>query len=121
MLTSIYILIAEYRHAFIARSRSLYGLLGRGETDGISTQVVDRVVLSQEGITDNPKGSDGSGNIHTDKRRDTSSTSVQDVVFSLERVVFTAKLERELGELGNGVAVDSVLTVPRLSSSDPEC
>lgn len=87
-------------------------LLGLGETDGISAEVIDRVVLSEESVTDDPERTDRGGDIHTGERGDARSTSVQDVVLTLERVVFTSKLEVEFGKFGNGVAVDSVLAVP---------
>lgn len=40
-------------------------LLRLGKTDGVSTEIVDRVVLSEESVTDNPKRTDRSGNIHS--------------------------------------------------------
>ena len=94
-------------------------LLGLGETDSVPAEVVDRVVLSEEGVTDDPEGADRGGDVHAREARDARSTGVQDVVLSLERVVLSAKLERQLRQAGDGVAIDGVLAVPRLGRTDP--
>ena len=94
-------------------------LLGVGETDGVPSQVVDRDVLAQERITDDPKRADRRWNVHSGERRDARSTSIQHVVLALEDVIFAGESERQVGKRSNSVAVDSVCAVPGLGSSDP--
>jgi hypothetical protein len=67
--------------------------LGRSESNSVPTEIVDGVVLSEESVTDDPQGTDGGGDVHTGEGRDTSSTSVEDVVGSLELVDLSAKAE----------------------------
>lgn len=71
-------------------------------------------------VTDNPQGADRRRDVHTGERRDTGPTGVENVVFARERVLFAAEEEGQLWEVLDGVTVDSVLTVPRLGSADPE-
>jgi hypothetical protein len=67
--------------------------LGRGESNSIPTEIVNGVVLSEESVTDDPQGTDGGGDVHTSEGRDTSSTSVEDVVGSLELVDLATEAE----------------------------
>jgi hypothetical protein len=94
--------------------------LGRGESNSIPTEIVNGVVLSEESVTDDPQGTDGGGDVHTGEGRDTSSTSVEDVVGSLELVDLATEAERHLGKRLDSVTVDSVLALPSLGSPDPD-
>lgn len=58
-------------------------LLGLGESNSVPTQIINRVKLSQKGISHNPKGSNGGRDIHPSETRDTSPTRVQNVFASL--------------------------------------
>jgi hypothetical protein len=93
--------------------------LGRSESNSVPTEIVDGVVLSEESVTDDPQGTDGGGDVHTGEGRDTSSTSVEDVVGSLELVDLSTEAERHLGKRLDSVTVDSVLSLPSLGGADP--
>lgn len=70
-------------------------------------------------VADDPERADRSRDVHAGEGRDAGSASVEDVVLALEGVLLAAKAERELGEAGNRIAVDGVLSVPRLGGADP--
>lgn len=63
-------------------------------------------------VADDPERADRGGDVHTREARDAGSAGIQDIVFALERVFFAAEEERQLGEVGNRVAVYGVLSVP---------
>jgi hypothetical protein len=83
-------------------------------------QIIDGVVLSQESITDDPKRTSRGGDIHSGEGRDTGSTGVEDVVGSLEGVGLAAKVQGEVGQVGDLGAIDLVLAVPRFGGADSE-
>jgi hypothetical protein len=70
-------------------------------------------------VTDDPERANRSRDVHAGEGGDAGSAGVEDVVLALESVFLAAKAERELGESGDGVAVDGVLSVPRLGGADP--
>jgi hypothetical protein len=70
-------------------------------------------------VTDNPQRTNRLGDVHAGERRNTRAAGVQDIVFTLERVLFTAKEEGEFREVLDLVAVDRVLAVPRFGRADP--
>ena len=94
-------------------------LVRRRKANGIATQVIDGVVLSEEGVTDNPKGTNGCGDVHSGERRDAGAAGVEDIVLTLEGVLLATKGERHVRQRGDSVAVDGVLAVPRLGGTDP--
>lgn len=83
-------------------------------------EIVNGVELPQEGISNDPKRSNRGGNVHPGKGRDTSTPRVQDVLATLERVLLVVERQGEVGERVDGGAVDGVLAVPGLGSSDPD-
>lgn len=82
-------------------------------------EIVNGVELPQEGVSNDPKGSNRSRDVHAGKGRDTSTSRVQDVLATLERVLLVVERQGEVGERVDGGAVDGVLAVPGLGSSDP--
>jgi hypothetical protein len=70
-------------------------------------------------VADDPERADRSRDVHAGEGGDAGSAGVEDVVLALEGVLLAAKAERELGEPGNRIAVDGVLSVPRLGGADP--
>jgi hypothetical protein len=82
-------------------------------------EIVNSVKLPQEGIPDDPKRSNRGGNVHPGKGRDTSTSRVQDVLATLERVLLVVERQGEVGERVDGGAIDGVLAVPGLGGSDP--
>lgn len=91
-----------------------------GEPNSVAAEVVDGKVLAEEGVADDPKRTDRGGDVHAGKGRDAGTASVQDIVLTLELVLFPVEDKRELGKRGHGVAVDSVLAVPRLLGADSD-
>jgi hypothetical protein len=100
------------------RQRKSATAISNASTELTPAQIIDGVVLSQESITDDPKGTGRGGDIHSGEGRDTGSTGVEDVVGALEGVRLAAKVQGKVGQVGDLGAVDLVLAVPRFGGAD---
>jgi len=71
-------------------------------------------------LTNDPESSPREFNVDALEGADTGSLSIEDVVLSLERVIFAAERETQVGEIGDILAGNCVLASPSLLSTDPE-
>lgn len=59
------------------------------------------------------------GDIHAGERRDTSTSDIEDVVFTTECICPSLESEGEFRKRRNGIAIDSILSIPRFLGTDP--
>lgn len=87
---------------------------GSGQTDGVLAEVVDRVVAAEESISKNDEGSSGRGDVHALEGGNTVSRYLEDVVASGQAVLGTSKVECDVGERADLVALNGVLATETL-------
>jgi hypothetical protein len=92
--------------------------LGLGETDAVATEVVDRVVSAEEGITKDGKRTSRGRNIEAHEGRDTRALDLKDVVVGGDGEVVTGQGKAEVGKRVTLVTLDGVLAVVALLGTD---
>lgn len=103
---------------FSNASNSLLNLLGTGKTNSVLAEVVDRVVAAEESIAEDDQGTGRWGDIHALEGRNAASRDLKDVVRGWETVVGTSKVEGDVGKRALLAAVNRVLAVVALLSTD---
>lgn len=93
-------------------------LLGAGQTNGILAEVIDRVVAAQESVAQDDKRTSRGGDIHALEGRDTGALELEDVVSGGETVVGASQVEGDVRKRLDLFALDSVLAVPALLSTN---
>lgn len=93
-------------------------LLRLCESDTGAANVIDRVPLPQERVTQDSKGTHGLGEVHAHEGRDTRSLDLEDVVEGRNGEVVSGEREGKIGQSVALVALNSVLTVERLLGTD---
>ncbi|KAH8635642.1 Vacuolar protease A [Alternaria alternata] len=93
-------------------------LLGLGKSDSRVTEVVYRVPLPEESITEDSKRSYWLGEVHTHEGRDARSLDLEDVVESADGEVVAGKSEGEVGQTVTLVTLNRVLAVEALLGTD---
>jgi hypothetical protein len=93
-------------------------LLGTSQTNGVLAEVIDRVVSSEESITENNKRSYRLREVHALEGRDTAALNLEDVVGGGEAVVGSSKVESDIGKRSALVTLNSVLAVVALLSAN---
>lgn len=91
-----------------------HSLLGLGQTDSALAQIVYRVVLSQEGVTEDGQGAHGLWEVHTHERADAAALHLEDVVVRSNGEVVATKGERHVRKTVTLVTLNSVLAVVAL-------
>jgi len=94
------------------------GLLGLSKTDSIITQVIDRVVSSQECITQYGEGPYGLREVHTHEGANTRTLNFKNVVIGSDGEVVTSKGEGEIWERVALLAFNAVLSIESLLGSN---
>lgn len=89
-----------------------------GETDTVFAEVVDGVVFAEEGVSDDPDGTERGRNVETLEGGYACSLGVENVVCCWEGEVVAREAEGDVWKSGDFVAIDGVSTVPTLGSSD---
>lgn len=104
-----------------------------GESDGIAAEVIDRVVLAEEDISNDPDGAERRGDVEAGKGADAGACArqmgagqgargptldLEDVVLRRELVGLAAKVKGEGRERGDSFALDGVGAVPALLRAD---
>lgn len=84
------------------------------ETNGVVAQVIDRVVLPQEGIAQDGQGTNGFGEVHAHEGRNAGALDFEDVIERRDGEVVTSESEGEIREDVALLALDRVLSVPAL-------
>ena len=93
-------------------------LLGLGKTNSRVADIVDRVPPPEEGVTEDSKRTNGLGEVHAEESRDTRSLNLEDVVVGTDGEVVAGQGEGEVGQTVTLVALNGVLTVVRLLSTN---
>lgn len=92
--------------------------LGLGKTNSRVSDIVDRVPSPEEGVTENCKGTHGLGEVHAEESRDTRPLNLENVVVSTNSEVVAGQSKGKVGQTVTLVALNGVLTVIRLLSTD---
>jgi hypothetical protein len=98
----------------ICKFQLIESLLRLSKTNGVVANIVDRVPLSEESISENGEGSHGLGEVHTHEGRDARSLDLKNVVKSTNGEVVSSEGEGEVGQTVTLVALNSVLSVESL-------
>jgi hypothetical protein len=98
----------------ICKFQVIETLLRPGKTNGVVTNIVDRVPLPEESISENGEGSYGLGEVHTHEGRDARSLDLKNVVKSTDGEVVSSEGEGEVGQTVTLVTLNSVLSVETL-------
>lgn len=93
-------------------------LLGLGKTNSRVADIVDRVPPPEEGVSENGKGTYRLREVHTEEGGDTRSLDLEDVVVSTDGEVMAGQSEGEVGQTVTLVALNGVLAVVGLLSTD---
>jgi len=93
-------------------------LLGLGETDSRVADIVNRIPPPEEGVSKDGKGTYGLREVHAEEGRDTRSLDLENVVVSTDGEVVASQSEGEVGQTVTLVALNGVLAVVGLLSTD---
>jgi hypothetical protein len=93
-------------------------LLGLGKTNSRVADIVDRVPPPEEGVSEDGKGAYGLREVHAEEGRDTRSLNLKNVVVSTDGEVVAGQSEGEVGQTVTLVALNGVLAVVGLLSTD---
>lgn len=88
------------------------------EPNAVLPEVVNRVILSQKGVADDPDGAEGGRDVDALEGRDTCSLGVQDIVCGGETEIVAREGECDVWEGGDFVAVYGVGSVPGFLGAD---
>lgn len=94
------------------------GLFGLSEANSIVTQVVDAIPSPQESITKNGQRANGFREIHAHERADTRTLYFENVVIGADGKVMASQGQSKVGKRSFLGAVDGVLPIPGLGSTD---
>jgi hypothetical protein len=106
--------------SFVDKNQGVYTfhssetLLRLGQTNGVVANIVHRVPLPEESISENGKGSYGLGEVHTHESRDARSLDLKNVVESTDGKVMSSESKGEVGQTVTLVTLNSVLSVESL-------
>lgn len=89
-------------------------LFSSGQTDGVLAEVVDRVVAAEESISKNDERSSGGRDVHALEGGNAVSRDLEDVVACGQAVLGTSKVECDVGERTDLVALNGVLATETL-------
>lgn len=93
-------------------------LFGLGEADGTVAQVIDAVPSPEESIAQNGQGPHGLGEVHAHEGANAGTLDFENVVIRANGEVVASQSHGEVGQRVALRAVDSVLAVPRLRSTN---
>lgn len=101
-----------------ANYRVTFELFCLCESNGVVLQVIDRVPSAEESISKNDERTDWCWEIHTHESRDTRARDLKDIVVSGDLEIVSTELEGQAWEAVSLCAVDGVLSVPALLSTN---
>lgn len=92
----------------------LLQLFSSGQTDGVLAEVIHRVVAAEESISKNDERSSGRRDVHALEGGNTVSRYLENVVAGGQAVLGTSKVECDVGERADLVALNGVLATETL-------
>jgi hypothetical protein len=93
-------------------------LLRVRKANTVFPKIIDRVIFSEESVSDDPDWSEGGRNVETLERGDTCAAGVEDIVCCGEGEVVAGEGEGYVGEGSDFVALDCVSSIPGLFGAD---
>jgi hypothetical protein len=75
----------------------LGNLFRLSQTDGVVTDIIDTVPATQEGVTQNSKGTHRLGEVHAHEAADAGALDLQDVVIGANSELVATQGEGEVG------------------------
>lgn len=89
-------------------------LSGSRKANGRVAEIIDRVPLPEESITENGERTNGFGEVHAHEGRDTRTLDLENIVIRTDGEVVTGERKGEVGQTVALVALNCVLAVEAL-------